>query len=479
MPDITVTGFRLPTFPNGFFGVNSIVFSPSLPSLPATTIGGVLAAISTSKPTTIVKFNKTDTTPDIEIEQPTTDSAKRQSIRIDAIGTLISQAAKDPRVAAALQEMRTNNVTYRIVVQNSFTSDQRALIRSDDGDPDNIRGFTPLPASANRSQLAEGSTVTTIVLSSYTRSLQEFGSLIGHELLHVSRTANGTFWTDEQAVLRQEPDTFRSIFRNKTIDRDGSTSESGVIDIYSGNNLIYGTAGNDIIRAFGGNNTIVTYESNSFLQGAGGNDYYDVQGKGAKAITDSGGQNTLYAAWLGNGVEIRAKRIGNDLILSDAATGISPELDPDRIGISDFYKTYKIGTFGITVTTASIQRFTIPTAAGVVSYDFKQLADRLVAGGSIRGAPPLALASIRTLDATAPDATNEPSKLNIIGTPVTGFEDRYAAQSAAARLAQAISGFDVKSAFSVGLREQDEDSLSIASVDRRGFNDGRYAMALQ
>jgi Ca2+-binding RTX toxin-like protein len=68
---------------------------------------------------------------------------------------------------------------------------------------------------------------------------------------------------------------------------------SGAFDGDNGNNLILGSAGNDLIRALQGNDCVVGGGGNDDLRGNQGNDVL-VGGSGNDALTGGLGQDTCY-----------------------------------------------------------------------------------------------------------------------------------------------------------------------------------------
>ena len=242
-----------------------------------------------------------------------------------------------------------------------------------------------------------------------------------HELLHYTRDASGVFIyppTDpnsESRIQAVQDGVYNQIYHSKTVNLDGSATNSATITAPSDNALVYGTNGNNVITAQGGNNTIVAYSSNDILIGGSGNDFFKVLGNGAKVIDDIGGTNQLYVPWAHSFYDFKTVLSADGtLFLAPVSSSTSADQSPDRIVIPDWSDTH-------------FHTVQFTNSSGQIGY---AIVTNLIAGDHGGGGGHLTAqgdsASIDSADsAVVMPSTNYSA---VVGTPQPGYYDPYVSQ---------------------------------------------------
>lgn len=432
MVDIVVTGHPYSYFDSFFsfdpFGAGAMFWS--IPDYAGSLAQALAARGQTAQPSN-VSIQKTDKTPAVTVVSGPNEEIVVTGKRIDNVTALISHVSGYASIASEMQEWHDNNATWKIVFLNTSDFNAAAKAAGINKTAADIRLFTNYTPDGNH--VKANSTVTTYALTSEGTGSDLSHDLV-HELLHFTRTSSGAFVfpntpAGESQILNLEDPVYRAIYHGKTVELDGSATNSLAINAPAANSLIYGTNGNNVISTSGGNNTLVSYNSNDFMIGGTGNDTYNILGKGVKVIRDSGGNNNVYVAWAQKAPsDFAVKLDGSTLYLAPASDGVAADLSPNRLVLEN-YTTSAFPTIGFT------------NAAGVRTF---VRTSTLTGTGDSGGGHRIVLGPTTSLVAELDDS----APINVVGAPIDDFVDPFFHNSQAAQLVEQISGFGPRSAFS-------------------------------
>jgi hemolysin type calcium-binding protein len=396
---------------NDFFDFNQLFWTAG------TVSGGyyenLLAALN-ANPDAPVSIAGSDKTPKVQIVD--NDEVVVTGRRVDNVTTLIGNISKNSDLSREMQEWHDHNVTWRIEFLTNSEFDAQAAAHGKPGH-DQLFAFSTYSQAGNH--VADNSTVTTYVLKSEGTGSTLSTDII-HELLHYTRDSSGAFLynpTDpatEGRIQNIQDGVFNQIFHSRTVNLDGSATNSQVITAPGSGSLVYGTGGNDVITAISGNNTIVAYNSNDILLGGSGNDFYKILGSGAKLLSDNGGSNSVYVPWAHSFYDFKTV-LGSDgtLYLAPASSPQSADQSSDRIIIPDWTSAHF----------ASVQYTN--TSGNITGANIENLL-----AGEHGGGHGHAIVANASSDGTEVTIDTPADSYNyVVGAPLPGYYDPYAASA--------------------------------------------------
>lgn len=241
---------------------------------------------------TKITFSATDGSPQVSIDSLAGDSINTKDQRAEILGSVLSYGQKIANYSVALQELHDAGAKWDIILLDDASYRQQFGT----GNSALTLGVTHDIAVAPGT-IPNGHTFTTYIdaANAVDHALQD---IVVHELGHLTRDSlTGQMRISEAAVNAIAPAASAHIDQLRVGATNGFTS-SEVLTLGSGNNLVYGSPGNNVITSpASGNNTIVAYDGNTFIQTGAGNDYVQILGNGVKYLEDTGGVNTLYIGW--------------------------------------------------------------------------------------------------------------------------------------------------------------------------------------
>jgi len=300
--------------------------------------GSSSATVASQVPSDTTRFNieipATADTPKIVL----TDLTKEQA---EKVLDFLDRLVKDPRLAAALDQMADRGVTLQIVFADQLPSGSDPSARA-------TVQFTPLVESDLHTQgFQNGSTVTITIdrdqinNSSWETTLE---GILAHEFTHFYRDSNGQF--------------LRDIYHGATPGNSTQDFDDGVYQgLYGGAvtghytdsfDIVYGglsagqavtvsgTDGNNLIRFQNdmSDSTVYTGAGNDFIFTMDGNDWISADMNGVKAIYDKGPGTDIVDIFLGY-FEIKLTMINSDLYITSKYSAYSPVEDPNAIILLD------------------------------------------------------------------------------------------------------------------------------------------------